>query len=193
MIKLYFHSVFSTRFSCVPITHHFNILRILYFHFSLILQIFFTILIIRGYKWICCAKIFSLFQRKPSIIYWFFVKYEKITLELYLLPIYKNLWHRFYSSVPSSTLQIYTVKLQWKRDTCKKCTLYKYRPITNERENVYSKILLMKSSKKLFIFSFACYLMIWLMISPKKFFKKGLLKIWQLVFLWDVKSNFGRK
>ena len=66
MIKLWFHSVFSTRFSCVPITHHFNILRILYFHFSLILQIFFTILIIRGYKWICCAKIF-LFQRKPSM------------------------------------------------------------------------------------------------------------------------------
>ena len=26
----------------------------------------------------------------------------------------------------SNALQIYTVKLQWKLDTCKKCTLYKY-------------------------------------------------------------------
>ena len=52
-----------------------------------------------------------------------------------------------------------------------------YRPITNERENVYSKFLLMKSSKKYFIFSSACCLIIWLMISPKFFEKKGILKI----------------
>ena len=48
-----------------------------------------------------------------------------------------------------------------------------YIPITNERENVHSKFLLMKSSKKYFIFSFACYLIIWLMISPKIFEKKA--------------------
>ena len=52
-----------------------------------------------------------------------------------------------------------------------------YRLITNERENVYSKILLMKSSKKYFIFSSACYLIIWLMISPKNFGKIGILNI----------------
>ena len=51
-----------------------------------------------------------------------------------------------------------------------------YRPITNERENVYSKFLLMKSSKKYFIFSSACYLIIWLMISPKFFEKKAFWK-----------------
>ena len=67
-----------------------------------------------------------------------------------------------------------------------------YRLITNERENVYSKFLLIKSSKKYYIFSSACYLIIWLMISPKNFEKKGILKIWQLVFLWGVKINFGK-
>jgi hypothetical protein len=58
-----------------------------------------------------------------------------------------------------------------------------YRPIENERENVYSKFLLMKISKNYFIFSSACYLIIWLMISPKNFEEKGILKICQLVFL----------
>ena len=33
---------------------------------------------------------------------------------------------------------IYTVKLQWKRDTCKKCTLYKYLPYTVQCRS-YSK------------------------------------------------------
>jgi hypothetical protein len=67
-----------------------------------------------------------------------------------------------------------------------------YRPITNERENVYSKILLMKSSKNFFNFSPACCLIIWLMISSNFLEKKGILKIWQLVFLWDVKTHFGK-
>ena len=67
-----------------------------------------------------------------------------------------------------------------------------YRPITNERENAYSKLLLIKSSKKYYIFSSACYLIIWLMISPKNFEKKDILKIWQLVFLWGVKIKFGK-
>ena len=56
-------------------------------------------------------------------------------------------------------------------------SVHYYRPITNERENVYSKFLLIKSSKKYYIFSSACYLIIWLMISPKIFEKKGILKI----------------
>ena len=50
----------------------------------------------------------------------------------------------------------------------------------------------MKSSKKYFIFSSPYYLIIWLMISSKKFVNKSVLKIWQLVFLWCVKINFGK-
>ena len=67
-----------------------------------------------------------------------------------------------------------------------------YRPIENERENVYLKFLLMKSSKKYVIFSSACYLIVWFMISSKSFEKKGILKIWQQVFLWGVKIHFGK-
>ena len=52
-----------------------------------------------------------------------------------------------------------------------------YRPIENERENVYLKFLLTKSSKKYVIFSSACYLIVWFMISPKGFEKRGILKI----------------
>ena len=39
-------------------------------------------------------------------------------------------WVIRFGFVISHALQIYTVKLQWKRDTCKKCTLYKYLPYT---------------------------------------------------------------
>ena len=68
-----------------------------------------------------------------------------------------------------------------------------YRPIENERDNVYSKFLLMKSSKKYLIFSSACYLIIWLMRSPKNFGKIDILNILQLVFLSGVKTHFGKK
>ena len=61
-----------------------------------------------------------------------------------------------------------------------------------EKMYTYSKFLQMKSSRRYFIFSFACYLIIWLMISPNIFEKKGILKIWPLVFLWGVKTNFGK-
>ena len=47
-----------------------------------------------------------------------------------------------------TTLQIYTVKLQWKRDTCKKCTLYKYLPYTVQCRS-YSK----KTVNQLYIYS----------------------------------------
>ena len=46
------------------------------------------------------------------------------------------------------TLQIYTVKLEWKRDTCKKCTLYKYLPYTVQCRS-YSK----KTVNQLYIYS----------------------------------------
>ena len=48
----------------------------------------------------------------------------------------------------TSALQIYTVKLQWKRDTCKKCTLYKYLPYTVQCRS-YSK----KTVNQLYIYS----------------------------------------
>ena len=76
-------------------------------------------------------------------------------------------------------------KMKWEIINC--------RPITNERENVYSKCLVMKSSKKYFIFSSAYNLIIWLLISPKNFEKKGILKTWLLVSLRSVKTNFGKK
>ena len=41
--------------------------------------------------------------------------------------------------------------------------------------------VLMKSSKKYFIFSFACYLIICLMISTKKIENKNILKIWHFL------------
>ena len=39
--------------------------------------------------------------------------------------------------VPSDLI-LYPVKIQWKLDTCKKCTLYKYLPCTVQRRS-YSK------------------------------------------------------
>ena len=55
------------------------------------------------------------------------------------------------------------------------------------------KNFLMKSSKIVFIFLPAFYLIIWLMISLKNFGKISILKIWQLVFFWGVKTYFGEK
>ena len=49
----------------------------------------------------------------------------------------------------------------------------------------------MKRSKKYFIFSSAFYLIMRLMKSPKYFEKIAILKIWQLVFFWGVKTYFG--
>ena len=51
---------------------------------------------------------------------------------------------------------------------------------------------LIKSSEIMFIFLPAFYLIIWLMPSPKNFEKISILKIWQLVFYWNVKICFGK-
>ena len=58
--------------------------------------------------------------------------------------------HGSYSflSTIDCTLQIYTVKLQWKWETCKKCTLYKYLPYTVQCRS-YSK----KTVNQLYIYS----------------------------------------
>ena len=50
------------------------------------------------------------------------------------------------------------------------------------------KTLLMKSSEIVFIFLLAFYLIIWLMTSPKNSEKISILKMWQLVFFWGVKT-----
>ena len=47
-----------------------------------------------------------------------------------------------------TALQIYTVKLQWKRDTCKKCTLYKYLPYTVQCKS--QKILKSRLASRIF-------------------------------------------
>ena len=54
------------------------------------------------------------------------------------------------------------------------------------------KNLLMKSSEIMFIFLPAFCLIIWLMASPKNFEKISILKLWQLVFFWGVKTHFGK-
>ena len=56
---------------------------------------------------------------------------------------------------------------------------------------VSSIFSLMKSSKKYLIFLPAFYLIMCLMISPKNFEIIALLKIWQLVSFWNVKTHFG--
>ena len=56
---------------------------------------------------------------------------------------------------------------------------------------VISKKILVKSSENYFIFVPAFYLIMCLMASPKSFEIIAILKKWQLVFYWDVKSYFG--
>ena len=60
--------------------------------------------------------------------------------------LFDNCWQ--ISENPNDTLQICTVKLQWKRVTCKKCTLYKYLPYTVQCRS-YSK----KTVNQLYIYS----------------------------------------
>ena len=65
-----------------------------------------------------------------------------------------------------------------KENTKKPCKLCTIDPCAKNMTNW--KFLLMKSSKKYFIFLSAFYLIMWLMISPKNFEKKAILKIQQL-------------
>ena len=54
------------------------------------------------------------------------------------------------------------------------------------------KKIINEKFKKMFIFLPAFYLIMWLMISPKDFEKIDILKLWQLVFFWGVKTHFGK-
>ena len=58
--------------------------------------------------------------------------------------------------------------------------------------NVFSKISLVKSSKKFFIFLSVFYLTICLMKALKSFGKRGILKTWELVSLGGAKIHFGK-
>ena len=51
---------------------------------------------------------------------------------------------------------------------------------------------LIKSSKIIFIFLPEFYLIIWLMTSPKNFEKIPILKTWQQIFFWGIKTYFGK-
>ena len=57
---------------------------------------------------------------------------------------------------------------------------------------VYSRILLMKSSKDNFGFLLVFHLIMCLMKAPKNFGKIAILKIWELISLGDVKTHFGK-
>ena len=57
--------------------------------------------------------------------------------------------------------------------------------------NLNNFFLLMKSSEIIFNFSPAFYLIKWLMTSPKNFEKIPILKTWQMVFFWGIKTYFG--
>ena len=70
-------------------------------------------------------------------------KLAYLYLDSQLIEAFKQL-HTFIQAA----LHLYTVKLQWKRDRCKKCTLYKYLPYTVQCRN-YSK----KTVNQLYIYS----------------------------------------
>ena len=60
------------------------------------------------------------------------------------------------------------------------------------RTKVSHKILLMKSSENHFIFLLVFYLIMWVMKASKNFGKIAILKILELISLWDVKTYFGK-
>jgi hypothetical protein len=55
------------------------------------------------------------------------------------------------------------------------------------------QFFIIKSSEIAYIFLPAFYLIIWLLTTPKNFWKIAILKIWLLVFCWGVKTTFGKK
>ena len=60
------------------------------------------------------------------------------------------------------------------------------------RTKVSHKTLLMKSSGNHFIFLLVFYLIMWVMKASKNFGKIAILKIWELISLWDVKTYIGK-
>ena len=57
---------------------------------------------------------------------------------------------------------------------------------------LYSKLLLVKCSENSFLFLPASYLIMCFLISLKKFGKKAILKILELVYLGSVKIHFSK-
>ena len=57
---------------------------------------------------------------------------------------------------------------------------------------VNSKMLLMKSSKKDFVFLPAFYLVMCLMKAPKNFWEIVIVKAQELVYFWGLKTRFGK-
>ena len=65
-------------------------------------------------------------------------------------------------------------------------------PLFDSKETIYFIVfLLMKSSHNIFYFSPAFYLIMWLMKALKKLKKIFILKLWELVSIWGVKTHFG--
>ena len=65
--------------------------------------------------------------------------------------------------------------------------------ISIKGHNLLSYFLFSKKFRKCFILLPAFYLIMWLMKLPKFFEKMAILKIGELVFFWDVKTDFGKK
>ena len=67
------------------------------------------------------------------------------------------------------------------------CTYTQYSLMRKKYDSSKLKNFINEKFKKYFIFLSAFYLIMWLIISPKKFEKIAILKIWQLVSFWGVK------
>ena len=61
-----------------------------------------------------------------------------------------------------------------------------------KRTKLYQRMSLVKGSKNNFIFLPVFYLIMCLMKASKNFGKIAILKIWELIFLGDVKTHFGK-
>ena len=73
-------------------------------------------------------------------------------------------------------------------------TIFRYSTwwlISIKGHNLLSYFLLSEKFRKCFILLPTFYLVMWLMKSPKSFEKIAIFKIWQLVFIWGVKTYFG--
>ena len=77
------------------------------------------------------------------------------------------------------------IQNSWKNSQPKVCSV--------EKETKLNQVFcVIKSSKIIFIFLPEFYLIIWLMTSPKNFEKIPILKTWQQIFFWGIKTYFGK-
>ena len=110
----------------------------------------------------------------------------------------------FSRKIPSSYYRSIVFEYKYKRAFKGKNTFSEFRKgfnLTNRdaklwsemnQTKVFSKIILVKSSRSNFIFLPVFYLIMCLMKDPNFFEKIAILKIWELVSFWGVKTHFGK-